>query len=151
MIMAAPQYTTCVNPQDYHDLDLTAEEVTAAIGVVGAIIATLAAGPVGQVVLFISLVAGMSALLRACDYMLGGKLVCLGSDECSIGRVTIFETVENDKKGFDKIDNDFCINLLLSPHELKHFAPSDNTSSHRLANYDKVAKDHMQGRLIAEQ
>jgi hypothetical protein len=78
--MAAPQYTTCVNPEDYQDIDLTAEEITAAAGLVVAIISTVLAGPAGLVGLFISTVAGMSALLKACDYMLGGKLVCLGRD-----------------------------------------------------------------------
>jgi len=149
--MAAPQYTSCVQPEDYHDIDLTAEEITVAVGVVGAIIATIAAGPAGLVVLFVSLVAGMSALLKLCDYLLGGKLVCLGSDECGIGRITKFETVENDKSGFEKIDNDFCINILLTPHDLGEFQRGDNTSDHRLDNYTKVANDPMQGRLIAEQ
>jgi hypothetical protein len=65
------------------------------------------------------------------------------------------ETVA-DKKNFDKIDNDFCINLLLTPHEFDAFPfdafqRGDSTSNHRKDNYCKVASDHMQGVLISEQ
>src|SRR5512138_2706486 len=98
--MQSPQYTSCVNPEDYQDLNLTAEEILAATGLVAAIFA-------GPAALVISLIAGMSALLKVCDYIMGGKLVCLGSDECGIGRVTEIETVNN-KSGFEKIDNDYC-------------------------------------------
>jgi hypothetical protein len=149
--MQSPQYTSCVNPEDYQDLNLTAEEIVAAAGLVAAIFA-------GPAALVISLIAGMSALLKVCDYIMGGKLVCLGSDECGIGRVTEIETVDN-KSGFEKIDNDYCLNLLLSPHDLDEFQRGDDTpippatkpSNHRLDNYKKVAADNKQGRLITEQ
>jgi hypothetical protein len=33
----------------------------------------------------------LSDAVLGCDYLLGGKLVCLGGDECAIGRITHFE------------------------------------------------------------
>ena len=79
--MGAPMYTECVERDKYEDLDLTPEAVVAAgsfllFGVVG---------------LFGSLVAAMSALRKILEYMLYGKLVCLGGDRCAVGRIAAFE------------------------------------------------------------
>jgi hypothetical protein len=56
-----------------------------------------------------------------CDYLLGGKLVCLagGADECAIGVVVGVEPV-GQKTGYNALDNDFSFNVLLAP-----YAPSD--------------------------
>jgi hypothetical protein len=57
-----------------------------------------------------------------CDYLLGGKLVCLagGQDECAIGMVVGVEGVGT-KTGFDAIDNDFSFNVLLVPYKPNDF------------------------------
>src|SRR5262249_44508759 len=81
-----------------------------------------------------------------CDYMLHGKLICLGGDRCAIGRVAGFETVD-DKSGFDKIDNDFSINLALCPDPLGSLQAG---KAHYLDNYN-MAKASKQGVLITEQ
>jgi hypothetical protein len=65
-----------------------------------------------------------------CDYLLGGKLVCLagGGDECGIGRVVGVETVGS-KSGFNAIDNDFSFNVLMAPFDTQDFtvyAPAAN-------------------------
>jgi hypothetical protein len=84
--------------------------------------------------------------------LLGGKLVCLGGDQCAIGRITKMEAA-SDKSFPDSIDNDFSLNLLLGPHELDEFA-----NDSRINNYYKVAIDYRnpgadkpQGDLISEQ
>jgi hypothetical protein len=66
-----------------------------------------------------SLAATLEWLL--CDYLLGGKLVCLagGADECAIGVVVGVEPV-GQKTGYNALDNDFSFNVLLAP-----YAPSD--------------------------
>lgn len=58
-----------------------------------------------------------------CDYLLGGKLVCLagGGDECAIGTVVGIEPVGAGRSGFDAIDNDFSFNLLLAPFQVSDF------------------------------
>ena len=58
-----------------------------------------------------------------CEYLLGGKLVCLagGQDECAIGTVVGLEAVGAGKKGFDALDNDFSFNVLLAPFQTQDF------------------------------
>lgn len=57
-----------------------------------------------------------------CEYLLGGKLVCLdgGRDACAIGVVVSREEVGS-KSGFEALDNDFSFNLLLLPFEPQDF------------------------------
>lgn len=136
--MPGPQYTTCVDRKEYKNPNFTPEVIALATGLVYAI------GTFG-ISLAVSLIAAMSALLKICDYLLHGKLVCLGGEQCAIGRVTAFETVD-DKEGLDKLDNDFSINMLLAPHDLATFSYGDKQS-----NYETVVSDGLQGFLIREQ
>jgi hypothetical protein len=70
--------------------------------------------------------AGAAAIAEftLCEYLLGGKLVCLagGGDECAIGVVVGIEEVGYQKSGFDAIDNDFSFNLLVLPYSPGDFA-----------------------------
>ena len=145
-----PQYTSCVQPEDYEDLDVTPQVITL-------IVAALAGGPVG---ILAAGAAVMSALERVLDYMLNGKLVCLGGQECCIGVVVGFETTA-DKTFPDDIDNDFSINILLSPdtaatYIVMPFPTSAETKGQDPADWIKHkhlarAAAGAQGRLIAEQ
>jgi hypothetical protein len=127
--MAAPEYTTCVDRAAYQDPGLPPSDP----GFFGGIAGLIANG-------------GLDLLLRTCDYMLHGKLVCLGGDQCAIGRVASFETVA-DKSGLDTIDNDFSINLALCPNPLSGLKVGEAA---RLDNH-KNAVANKQGSLIAEQ
>jgi hypothetical protein len=70
--------------------------------------------------------AGIPATLEflLCDYLLGGKLVCLagGGDECAIGIVVGLEAVGAGKKGIEALDNDFSFNVLIAPFQVQDFA-----------------------------
>ncbi len=125
--MSAPMYTTCVNPADYREPDLPEGDFLESLG------SAIAIG-------------GLEVLKNACNYMLHGKLVCLGGDRCAIGRVGGFETVA-DKSGMDKLDNDFSINLVLCPVDLEVFQRGD---AHLVDNYN-LAILGPQGWLITEQ
>ena len=125
--MAAPQYTTCVDRHAYKDPGLPE----------GSFFESLGSAIIG---------GGLDILLKVCDYMLHGKLVCLGGDRCAIGRVASFETVD-DKSGFDKIDNDFSINLALCPNPLSGLQPG---LKNRIPNHLSEEKNK-QGELIKEQ
>ena len=81
--------------------------------------------------------------LEACDYLLGGKLVCLGGVRCAIGRIVHIEPVGYQKPFPDDIDNDFCINVLLFPHTIGEFFDDDP-----LVNWDRVRTDGVQGHLV---
>ncbi|ABG94998.1 hypothetical protein RHA1_ro03195 [Rhodococcus jostii RHA1] len=93
-----------------------------------------------------------------CDYLLGRKLVCLGGVHCAIGTIA---GIEKDKSFPENIDNDFCVNLLLFPHETVEFIESDfevrariargedrYPPQNRLSNWQKVTSDGIQGALI---
>ena len=80
----------------------------------------------------------------ACDYLLGRKLVCLGGDRCAIGTIVHIEPVGFEKPFPQDIDNDFCLNLLLFPHEVEQFAGATNL----VANWQEVATDGVQGHLV---
>lgn len=87
--------------------------------------------------------AGLATLGKdACDYLLGRKLICLDGTKCAIGTIIHIEPVGYHKPFPEDIDNDFCINVLLFPHEV------DNFSGTKLSNWDKVRFDGIQGGLI---
>ena len=125
--MAAPQYTTCVQPEDYKEPNLPGGNFLVAFGQV----------TVG---------GGLDVLRKVCDYLLHGKLVCLGGDVCAIGRVAEFQTVD-DKSGFEQLDNDFSIRILLCPDSLSLMGRGEEN---RVSNYE-IARQGPQGELITEQ
>ncbi|MCW2645384.1 MAG: hypothetical protein JWP07_1493 [Pseudonocardiales bacterium] len=92
--------------------------------------------------------AGLASLGKdACDYLLGRKLVCLGGVRCAIGTIVFIEPVGFDKPFPDDIDNDFCVNLLLFPHEVEQFGPGTGATD-KLTNWHEVTSDGVQGTLI---
>jgi hypothetical protein len=127
--MAYRQYTHCVQPADYVD---PLPRTDNAFEVIVAIFDTVLGGWLPDAIL-------------GCDYLLGGKLVCLGGDECAIGHVTHFEPPS--EKSFPKnLDNDFSLNILLAPQGLGNFAGvTDNRVDFQMA----VAAS--QGALLKQQ
>jgi hypothetical protein len=120
------QYTHCVKREDYRDVPGVLDEGAPTI---------------------------LEFLL--CDYLLGGKLVCLGGDQCAIGIVVGLEQVGAGKSGFDAIDNDFSFNLLLAPYTAADFAhygkpvaPENIVDPRRTR--DDVAVHSPQGRLLLD-
>src|ERR1700694_1971589 len=83
------------------------------------------------------LVGAASAGKAACDYLLGGKLVCMAPDPvCAIGTIVGLEDTSYGKSGFDGIDNDFSFNLLPAPYavqDFRHYAVS-KTEQHVIRN-----------------
>jgi hypothetical protein len=122
------QYTHCVDRKDYTDVP----------GILDA-----------------SIPATLEFLL--CDYLLGGKLVCLagGGDECAIGIVVGLEAVGAGKSGLDALDNDFSFNLLLAPFQVQDFAaygppvaPDNIVEPHGIR--DDAVKNGPQGWLMVD-
>jgi hypothetical protein len=89
------QYTHCVDRKDYRDIPGVLDN-------------------------------GIPAILEflLCDYLLGGKLVCLsgGGDQCAIGTVVGLEAVGAGKSGIEALDTDFSFNVLLAPFEVQDFS-----------------------------
>jgi hypothetical protein len=139
------QYYKCTPPSNYTPL-------TNAI-VLGVLAGTfaIAAAIAGSAIPGYGIVAGVlliAAIFTLCDYLSGGKLVCLGEYECTIGRIMRFEPVGEGKSGFERIDDDFCINSLPSPHspveklsEVKATDPDPGPGQGRFMVQQQATKD----------
>lgn len=62
-----------------------------------------------------------------CAYLLGGKLVCIGLNQCVIGRILHIEEPGYGKSTFEHIDDDYCINILVSPWQAHLMDPHSET------------------------
>src|SRR5450759_1804374 len=140
--MGYPEYTHCVQPADYVD---PLPRTTDAIHVIGAVLDGLVLG------------GYLPDAILGCDYLLGGKLVCLGGDQCAIGHITHFEPA-SEKPFPANLDNDFSFNILLTPDGLGTYAGiykdtslPDATAKWRKAFQVATAAGEPQGTLSQEQ
>ena len=165
-----PQYTSCVAAKDFWKLPGWVVGVLAAFGLVSFLFA------VANPLLFL---VGSAALVQALrltvDWMLNYKLICLhrnkpdcncgdgGSTVCAMGELGDIEEVGEDKNPIEDVDNDYAVNLILSPHSHFEFAKNKENSFDFINNYGKdevrqPARDNLklaqkgpQGDLISEQ
>ena len=129
-----PQYTNCVPAADF-----TSKTVTMAYAALDAIIG----GAIGGVLAFLTgivalplaaLAALVSALRTILDWMVNGKLVCMQRDTmkhcdcgdsghqiCALGQILDTEDVGQDKNPIEDLDNDYAMNLILSPMTVRDF------------------------------
>ena len=151
-----PQHTSCVEAADFQPLSTALIVTLVALIAVGGISALFTAG-IGAIIAIGSLVQ----LLRyALDFMLNGKLICLhrhaahcncgdnGTTVCAIGEVADTEGVGEDKNPFEDIDNDYSMNLLLAPFDLRALAQLQDAQKALAAVTDPA---HPQGDLQAVQ
>src|ERR1700676_4662212 len=137
--MGYREYTHCVQPQDYVD---PLPRTNNAIQTIGALVDGLVLG------------GYLPDAILGCDYLLGGKLVCLGGDECAIGHITHFEPAS--AKSFPaNLDNDSSFNILLAPDGLGTYASiyKDDTITDKWQQAWKTATaaTEPQGALIKQQ
>ena len=129
-----PQYTSCVEKEDFVTVEAHVG-VADVLGAIGAILAVLAGFPAVGVIL--AFAAGAEILRKAAEWLLKHKLICLKNVKrrvfddpdpdrvCVLGTVLDFEKVGEDKSGFEKIDNDFALNLFLAPTPLSDIPGKD--------------------------
>jgi hypothetical protein len=144
-----PQYTSCVEKEDWQILDLGDPLGTAGtvgwvnvLGAVGAIAA--AAAGFGLLGLVLAFTSGAEILRRVAEWLLTGKLICLKNVQrrvftdpdpdrvCVIGRVLDFEQVGEGKSGFEEIDNDFALNLFIAPFAISDVKKIDHDKLQRM-------------------
>lgn len=133
--MPYKQYTHCVSKEEFTGLWSGWMGGGMVFAGVGLITALAGGGAVGVVLLVVGVLMGLGA---ACDFLLGGKLICLGHNECAVGKIVQVEPVGFGKSFPETIDNDYCINVLLAPHA-------------EPVTEDTVRGDGVQGHLIARQ
>lgn len=141
----ARENTTCVNATDYEAPNFTAE-------IIALVASLIAAIPTLGISLVFAGAAAFSALRKVLEYMLHGKLVCLGGDRCAIGWIAELEPVGYQKPFPDNIDDDYSLNILLapsSPHDFERDSSDANASMK--ANLAVAQAESVQGTLITEQ
>ena len=123
----------CVPSADFTPVAATTLAITAVIlGVISGAIGN----PIGGA---ISGGLWIAAVFDLCRFLEGGKLICLDLKVCVIGRLVELIPVGQDKSGFDKMDDDFTFNIVMSPH-----ASIESVS-------DVAATDPFQSRYIQQQ
>ena len=111
------QYFKCVSKDNYQGLTSVI-----ALGILSGtmmIVDIVAAVIMGAAIPGLGVVAGVlfiAAIFELCAFLHGGKLICIQDDACSIGRLMEIIPVGADKTGFEKMDDDFTMNILPSPH-----------------------------------
>ncbi len=128
-----PQYTTCVEAADFSTPSTAILATLGALTVVGGIAALFSAG-IGALIAIASLVQLLRYVL---DFMLNGKLICLhrtsadcncgdaGNTICAIGEVADTEDVGEDKNPIADVDNDYGMNVILAPFNMRGFASNN--------------------------
>jgi hypothetical protein len=144
----AVENTKCVSKEDYEAPNFTVE----VIALVATLVAALFTGGLG---LILAGPALFSALRKVLEYMLNGKLVCLGGDRCAIGRIAELEPVGYQKPFPDNIDDDYSMNIVLAESSLHSFvrqsSPADKEKKAKQDNLALAQAEPVQGELIKEQ
>lgn len=151
--MAYKQYTHCTPTADFDPFNQPLVTAAGLGGIVAMIVALFVAAAVPVAGILLVLAGGgflFAAIVATFEYLLGGKLICLGGDQIAIGSVLSVETVDS-KDGFDAIDNDLSINLLLCPHQ--KIVPDDATTfeASNLPDSDPTDPLNYQDFLVQEQ
>jgi len=146
-----PQYTSCVDKADFVRVE-SYVGVANVLGAIGAILFVLAGFPAAGAIF--AFAAGAEILRKVAEWLLTRKLICLKNVKrrvfddpdpdriCVLGVVLDFEVVGEGKSGFDKIDNDFALNLFLAPTPLASIAGTN------LSALTLVVESQPQGDLI---
>lgn len=111
------QYFHCVSKSAFKGLTsvIALGILSGAMIIVDIVVAIIS----GAAVPGLGIVAGVlfiAAIFELCAFLHGGKLICIQNDDCTIGRVMEIVPVGADKSGFEKMDDDFTLNILPSPH-----------------------------------
>jgi hypothetical protein len=136
--MSYNQWTECVNRNKYSGAPWGNGAATAVFAATLYIsLSTLITQTISWTPAVIAVLIGLlSFLIVYCEWWLYGRLICLGGDRCAIGLLISVEPPEN-KSGFDALDTDYSINLLLAPNQI-----GDNQAT--------IENDGIQGELIKQ-
>jgi hypothetical protein len=155
--MAFKQYTHCTPTADFDPLNqplATAMGLGGLIVMIASIFAQALIPGYGIFFVLFGSVFLLAAIINTFDYLLGGKLICLGGDKLAIGKVLTVELPGSKDGVIDNIDNDYSINILLCPHHEKNYNPKDpvkNFEADNLPDSDPSNPSNFQDFLVQEQ
>jgi hypothetical protein len=137
--MAFRKYTQCETVGNFTAVDYAQKLLFTDIGLLRKLFATIVLLAIGSVLLPAALVVALLTIIAYCNWWLYKRLICLGGekDKCAIGLLVSVEPPA-DKTGFDSLDTDYSINLLLAPHGIG-------------GGQAEIENDGIQGDLIREQ
>jgi hypothetical protein len=140
----AVENTTCVQPADYEAPNFTAETIVVVASVVAAIFS-------GGIALLALAPTALSVMRKVLEYLLHGKLVCLGGDQCAIGYIAELEPVGYQKPFPTDIDDDYSFNLVLAGSSLSTFERDSKNADQAKHDNLTAGQTGPQGALITEQ
>jgi len=155
--MAFKQYTHCTPTASFDPLN---QPLATAMGLGGllAMIASIFVQAVipGYGIFFVLFGSGflLAAIINTFEFLLGGKLICLGGDKLAIGKVLTVELPGTKDGVVANIDNDFSINILLCPHHEKKFDPNNPVANFEADNFPDInpsGPGNYQDYLVVEQ
>jgi hypothetical protein len=115
--MTFNKYTQCENVGDFNAADYAQKSLFTDIGFLTKLFAIIALLAIGQALPPAALVTALVTVIAYCNWWLNKRLICLGGDRCCIGLLVSVEPPA-EKTGFDSIDTDYSINLLLAPRSI---------------------------------
>jgi hypothetical protein len=128
----AREDTRCVNAEDYEPLSYLAEGIVLVASLIAAIFTF-------GLFLIVSMAAAFAALRKVINYILYGKLVCLGGDRCAIGWIVEIEPVGYKKSFAENMDDDYTLNVLLAPSSLLDFERDAGAFDNKLGDSGDAA------------
>jgi hypothetical protein len=120
--MAFRKFTQCETVDNFSAIDYAAKQTFTNIGFPSKLLAILALLGIGSVLAPAALVAALLTIIAYCNWWLYKRLICLGGDRCAIGLLVSVEP-PSEKTGFDSLDTDYSMNLLLAPENIGFSQP----------------------------
>jgi hypothetical protein len=155
--MAFKQYTHCTATASFDPLNQPLATAMGLGGLSAMIVAIFVQALIPGYGIFFVLFGSvflLAAIINTFEYLLGGKLICLGGDKLAIGKVLTVELPGSKDGVTANIDNDFSINMLLCPHHEKNFNPKDpikNFEAENLPDSDITNPNNFQDFLVQSQ
>lgn len=112
--MGFRKHTQCEDVGNYSAVDWAVRQTFTDIGWGRKLFAAIALLIIGGWLLPAALVALLLTIIAYCNWWLYKRLICLGGDRCAIGLLVSVEPPA-EKTGFDSLDTDYSLNLVLAP------------------------------------
>jgi hypothetical protein len=113
--MAFEQYTSCTPASSHVEMNQYVQATLQAIAAAGIGVLLIAAAGEWWCLGIAAVAAAAMWAVAYCHWWLEDRLVCLNGDQTAVGMVISTEP-PSEKSGFDALDTDFSINLLLPPN-----------------------------------